>query len=149
MKADAGEFPAHTMEQGLDEDHADRRRHAENDIADRRALGGLEAAFEPIDLVEERSCMFEYDLADIAELGAAPIAPQQRRTAFILKLPDAAAQGGLRNAQMARAEGETAKLGDADEIAKTLEIHIADDSYNRKRISDSPDLPLAAIRPGH
>src|ERR1700722_16478798 len=104
------------MEQGLDEDHADRRRHAENDIA---------------------------------ELGAAAIAPQQRRTAFVLKLPDAAAQGRLRNAQGGCAEGETAKRGDADEIAKTLEIHIGVDSYNRNHISDSPDLLLAAIHPGY
>jgi hypothetical protein len=48
---------------------------------------------------------------------------------------------------MARAEGEAAKFGDGDEIAKALEIHIAGYFYNRNGISDSPDLPLAAIRP--
>jgi hypothetical protein len=137
------------MEQRLDQDHAHRWRHAEDDIADRRAFGGLEAVLQPIDLFEERSCMFEYDLADIAEFGAAAVAPQQWRTAFILKLSDAPAQGGLRDAQMPRAKRETAELGDADKIAKALEIHIAADTYNKNHISDSVDLRLAAIRPGN
>ena len=120
MQPDARKIAPNAMEQRLDQDHADRGRHAEIDGADRSALGRLQASLEPVDLLQQRAAMFQHGAADLGQFRAAAVAPQQRRAAFRLELPDVAAQRRLRDPEVTRGKREAAQFADTDEIASRL-----------------------------
>ena len=107
----------------FDQDHADRRRHSEGDPPAGAPFAAFRSDLQPADLFQQRAAVFQHRAADFGQFRAASVAPQQRRAALRLQLADMSAQRRLRDAEMARGQGETAELADADEISEPLEIH--------------------------